>query len=116
MDSYIGVGLSAHSYFDGERFYNTSDLSRYLSGSERIFDIARTKEEERTEYVMLSLRTKHGFSNNEYKERYLDDFIELNRKKIEKYEKLGLLICDSERISLTESGFYVSNFIIADLL
>ena len=115
---YIGVGLAAHSFFEGERFSNTENLREYLSPNLKQY---RTKEKVSAsdlayEYTMLALRLKDGFSLSEYKERFSRDFLYGREEKIEAYKRQGFLVCDGEKISLTDEGFYVSNTILSDLL
>ncbi len=116
--NYIGFGLAAASYIDNERSVNTADMEEYLAGGEikpkSTEKIERGDEE--FEFVMLSLRLSEGLSLSEYKTKFGKDFYCENKKKIEKYESLGHLICDSQRIALTDSGFYISNSIICDFL
>ena len=113
---YIGVGLSAHSFFEGRRFCNTDDFSLYLTKNEPIFDKERDESDAAYEYAMLALRTSFGLDNARYKELFKIDFIETRREKIEKYQKMGLAVLSGERFILTEAGFYLSNAILVDLL
>lgn len=116
MDSYIGVGLSAHSYIFGERFCNTNSLNEYLAGGTKVREEGRTMADEAYEFAMLALRTKFGFLLKEYKDRFLQDFLLGRKEKIDRYTALGLMKCENGKIFLTESGFYVSNAILSDLL
>ena len=57
-----------------------------------------------------------GFSLDEYRSRFGEDFICARAAKIKRYESLGLVRVENERISLTEDGFYLSNTIMADII
>ena len=113
---YIGVGLSAHSYFQGRRFYNTDSLSDYLSSKGLQIEYERERDDAPYEYAMLALRTSFGLDNLEYKALFGVDFIETRKEKIKKYQELGFLTLSGQRLALTESGFYLSNSILVDLL
>ncbi len=116
LEDYIGVGLAAHSYFEGAHFSNPKDQGKYLSGladaHERLSD-----DDVAFEYAMLRLRTSYGISFAEYKKRTGSDFLtEERRERIDFYKARGLLVCDENRLALTAEGFYLSNTVISDLL
>ncbi len=115
---YIGLGISAHSFFRGLRYGNSDKPEEYLSDDFKRFRTVEKigKDEEAYEYAMLALRLKEGISLTDYKRRFLRDFTEGKDELIEKYEKLGLLIKDDFHIALTEHGFYLSNTILSELL
>jgi oxygen-independent coproporphyrinogen-3 oxidase len=115
-DDYIGVGVSAHSYFLGKRFYNTESIDSYINGAGIISERDENQNEAAYEYVMLALRTSEGFSLIDYKSRFFEDFLSGREEKLKKYEKLGYLVLSFDRIFLTEKGFYLSNLILSDLL
>ena len=117
-EEYIGVGLAAHSLFDGERFSNTEKLSEYLSQTAEQYRMKEkiSPDDVAYEYVMLRLRLDEGFSLKEYEEKFAKSFLEGREEKLKNYEKLGLLRISRNRISLTERGFYLSNAILSDLL
>ncbi len=117
-EEYIGVGLSAYSYFDGARFGNSDSIEEYLGGSYAKYsrEDKLDKDALAYEYVMLAFRLKEGFSLDEYKVRFDRDFLEGRADIIDRFEKVGYLINRNGRIALTESGFYVSNSILTELL
>ena len=115
---YIGVGLSAHSYFGNIRYANTALLSEYLKEK---FIKYRTEEkidcESRAyEYAMLRLRLKDGFSLSEYQEQFGKSFLLGREKKLDGFLHAGLLSCSEDRIAFTEKGFYLSNTLLSELL
>ena len=114
---FVGVGLSAYSYLDGERFGNTRDLQKYLDGigiSE--FRESIDIESQKYEYVMLALRLSEGVSLPEYKNLFSEDFTSGREKVISRLASGGYININDDSISLTEKGFYVSNYIITELL
>ena len=115
---YIGVGISAYSYFYGRRYGNSRSLTEYLSKnpkqyiSEELID----DSESAYEFAMLAFRLSAGLSLSEYEKRYGIDFLLNREEKIRAYVKSGYMGRAGDRIFLTEKGFYVSNTILTDLL
>ena len=117
-EEYVGFGLSAHSFYGGKRFYNTSDFDEYFT-----LDSAKYRMEESDtcgidpfEYVMLALRTDDGFLLSEYERLFGHNFLTDREDKLRAFSSGGFLTIDSGRLRLTHEGFYVSNSILADLL
>ena len=117
-EEYIGVGLSAYSYFDGERYGNTSNVESYLSGaSERKISSEQIDiSSEAYEYVMLALRLADGFSLDEYKSRFGEDFAESRLDTIKHLIDNGYAQIRDGNFSLTDRGMYVSNAILTELI
>ena len=115
---YIGVGISAYSYFNSKRYGNTSKISEYLSDNSAKYSSGEVidSESEAYEYVMLGLRLSEGISLSEYKRRFGKDFLFGKEEKINAYINTGYIIKTQDRIALTEKGFYVSNAILTELL
>ena len=116
LDEYLGLGLSAHSDFSGKRIENTKNLQKYLLGDwiENEIEIPITERE--FEFIMLGLRTSRGISKPEFFSRFGIDFDEKYGEKIEKLEKLGYFVQKGDFVALSESGFEVSNCILAQIL
>ena len=123
LDDYIGVGISAHSFFEGERFYNPADrfdistLTDYINARRsRTFEDKAKREDILCEFVMLGLRTSSGISLSEYKKRFGECFITPRTAVIDELIKNGLAEISTDRFYLTEQGMFVSNSIICELL
>ena len=117
-EEYIGLGLSAYSYFNSRRYGNTENLKEYLSKEEKncIYDEYIDEKNAEYEYAMLRLRLSEGFSLLDYEYRFGKSFLVGRRDKIDKYIRMGYMKLQGDRISFTERGFYVSNTILSDLL
>ena len=110
---YIGIGPSAHSYFNGKRFSVPADTGGFIKNaslpflSDTDYDtapvISETESEE--ERIMLGLRLAKGVSLPESKLNIAKRFAETGFGKIEN----GVF-------SLNDKGFRVSNSIIAALI
>ncbi len=117
-EEYIGLGLSAHSYYLGKRYSATEKIDEYFDD----FGTKYRKEERETigkdpfEYAMLALRLSDGFSLSEYKKLFNMDFTEGKNELLKIYSEKGLIKIENNRIYLTHKGFYVSNSIMAELL
>ena len=60
-DEYIGLGIAAHSYINGVRFNNTSELDKYLSDGFHSDDkIILKKQDKISEYIIMRLRLAGG--------------------------------------------------------
>ena len=91
---YLGIGKSAHSFWDGRRFY-------YNENFEIIDDGDGGTNEER---IMLGLRLTKGVPKA------------IITKPFDHLVKLGLLRETNERIALTPQGMLVSNAVINKLI
>lgn len=87
---YLGIGKSAHSFWQGERFYYDRNFKKISDGSGG----------DRNEKIMLGLRLNRGIESS----LVSVDYSEL--------VKAGLLIDDNNRLSLTPKGMLVSNYVI----
>lgn len=111
---YLGFGVSAASYRDGERLVHTRELETYLAAAaagapipgeaERLQGIKAVGEA-----VMIALRTAQGVELREFKERYGVDVAERFAPVVARYERDGLLEHDDDRIVLTRRGRFLAN-------
>ena len=116
MQDYIGVGLTAASCFDSKRYVNTADFEEYFKADFTNYNRSTDECDGQYEYAMLALRLKDGISLSDYRERFGTDFTLGKEEKIREYSDKGLLNTESGRLHLTEKGFYVSNYILSELL
>ena len=94
LTDYLGIGASAHSLWQGRRFYYDREFNIIADGE-------GGSEEER---IMLGLRLNKGISKK------------LIKKDCSKFINTGLLKENSGQISLTPQGMLVSNYIISELI
>ena len=91
---YLGIGKSAHSFWQGERFFYDCNFKKISDGTGG----------GRDEKIMLGLRLNKGIEKS-----LIDvDYSEL--------VKAGLLVDGNDRISLTPKGMLVSNYVINYLM
>lgn len=106
-EEYFGIGPSAHSFLDGERFYCSPDTEKFISDTsqERVSLGTGGDPEEK---AMLALRlTKEGLR--------LEDFPEAE-SRAEPLLKSGLVKKEQGALMLTAEGCLVSNEIICRLI
>ena len=94
LDEYLGLGASAHSFYEGKRFFTDENFNIISDGE------GGTKEER----IMLGLRLNKGIKK-ELITKYYQPFIDMGYM-----QELG------ESIALTPKGMLVSNTIINELL
>lgn len=124
-DEYLGFGVSAHSYFNGNRFSFTPDLGRYIRGVEGIREnrVTITDENEAVEererigeYIMLRFRLRAGIDTREFSRRFGLDFDTLYGYKCLRYIQNGFMTCRDGIYALTPAGMFISNYILSDIL
>ncbi|MBV8688683.1 MAG: radical SAM family heme chaperone HemW [Candidatus Eremiobacteraeota bacterium] len=111
---YLGFGVGAASFHNGERSVHTRQLSEYVgavesdgaipSQRETLRDAARTGEA-----AMLSLRTRAGIRFEEFNARYGIDFLKFYAPVIRDLRAAGLLDVDDQRATLTKRGLFLAN-------
>ena len=110
---YIGFGAGAHSYYGGKRFSGVADVSRFIALAEDDYysptdynmQPLLSDADKNAERIMLGLRTSKGIRADKRLEEKSRVFIRQGYAKLE-----------NDYLSLTESGYRISNHIIAELL
>ncbi|MGN0532062.1 MAG: radical SAM family heme chaperone HemW [Eubacterium sp.] len=91
---YLGLGKSAHSYWNGRRFYYDQEFNLVNDG-------VGGSDEER---IMLGLRLTEGVDKS------------LLNRDVTPYIDMGLMTYRGDRVALTPQGMLVSNTIISQLM
>ena len=121
---YLGLGVAAHSYLDGEtktRHSNTENLKDYLrmirEGAKPIVHAETlTSVDVLEEYLMLRLRLTQGICAADYQDRFGEDFFIRFAEPIETAEKAGLIRKTAEGIKPTLKGFDLQNTLIGEFV
>lgn len=118
---YLGLGVSAHSYIDGYRYFNTKRLDTYISNlnegkspvDAREYIATEIAREER---LMLSLRTAKGLDLEKFKQDFNENLLKTKQNEIKK-------LLDDNRIEIvdgfmrvTDENYTVLNSIIVELM
>ncbi len=111
-EEYLGIGPSAHSFLDGERFNYDSDFQKFYAG-ETTYE---SKGGDQEEYIMLALRLSEGLVYDKYYERFSEKLSDTFLCAAHQLESAGLLTIGNDAICLTVKGFLVSNAVIGYLL
>lgn len=123
-DEYLGLGVSAHSFFNGNRFSFIADTEKYINGitvpGSKIKiteDCEKIEERERMgEYIMLRMRLASGINSSEFMRKFGFSLEELFGDKLSSLEKGGYMRIHDGNYSLTPRGMFVSNYILSDML
>lgn len=116
-DEYIGLGVAAHSYIDGERFYNTSDFKEYLNGNFHCEEkIMLSTEDKISEYIIMRLRLSDGIFEEEFYKRFNKDFYLLYKNQLDNFIKSGFIKYENKAYKLSDKGINVSNSIMCEFV
>jgi oxygen-independent coproporphyrinogen-3 oxidase len=121
IGQYIGVGASASSYYNNERYTNIKSIAGYINKinkDEKVIDFVEkyTEDKKLKDYIILKLRTTKGILYDDFKEKFKFDFKEKYSNIIDKLVKAGLSKEEKNSFSLTERGFIVSNKILQEFI
>lgn len=120
-EEYLGLGLGAHSYWNGERFHNPYGLEEYIQAGgapERLEQDRETVsgQDALAEFMFLGLRLTEGVSFARFRERFGREMGEVYGGQMAKLVRLGLLAEDGTGIRLTRRGTDVSNVVFGEFL
>lgn len=116
-DEYIGIGVAAHSYYAGERFFNTDSLEEYLNGRYRTGAAEKVAGKDAvSEFIIMGLRKTGGIEKKEFKRRFGKEIGELYGKEIEKFKRAGLMAENDSNLRLTFEGVNVSNSVLCEFV
>ncbi len=113
LNDYLGLGPSAHSFVNGNRFYFTDDTEEFIQGKDPVFDCLGG---DATEYIMLRLRMRKGINLISLKYFYGDEPYNRIQKKAPFLKEKGLVFYDGVILTLTEKGMLLSNAVISELI
>ncbi|WP_455093029.1 radical SAM family heme chaperone HemW [Parvimonas micra] len=107
---YLGLGISAHSYLNDERFSNTVNLAKYIkelqSGNVPIeFREKLDMPTKKFEYIIMNMRLKDGFLISDYNSFFESDFLEENKKAVKIGLENNVVEIKDDRIYFTKRGF-----------
>lgn len=107
---YLGLGISAHSYLNDERFSNTVNLSKYIKELQNGNIPVDFREKldmptKKFEYIIMNMRLKEGFLISDYNRLFESDFLEENRKAVKIGLENNVVEIKDDRIYFTKRGF-----------
>lgn len=115
---YLGLGIGAHSLTKTQRWRNADNFKEYYDCIDREnykFDVRKlTKEEQESEYIMLSFRLQNGVDLSEFYARFDNDFLSKYSHAIEKNE--NYLDITQKRVAIKYEYLQLMNGIIVDFI
>ena len=118
-DMYLGLGPSAHSFYDNKRLWNVSNNTQYVKSlAQNLLPLQEevlSLEDRYNEYVMTSLRTKWGCSIAEIETNFSSELAAYFRNEIEQYVSTENVLVKKEVYYLSEKGKLLADKIASDL-
>lgn len=118
--SYLGIGPSAHSYNKNTRSWNISSIYDYIKNSkDNIFNAEIEPVDKKTaynDYVLTRLRTMWGADLNEIETLFGEEYKRYFRSNVSEFLKSGEVVQENGKIKITETGLFISDRIMSDLM
>ena len=115
---YLGFGLSAHSYYQKQRYSNIENLEQYIENVQKglleknkILQEEQNQEEEQREYMLLGLRKLQGVSIQAFQTKFGNHPLKLYANSLEKLQKENLIEIKKDTIQLTNRGLDLANLV-----
>ncbi len=112
-ERYLGAGASAHSYDGRARWWNPSDLGRYLIGEIAEHEVL-TDSDRYNEFIMTRLRTAAGVSLEELGKNFGARKLQRFLSRAEEFAAQGKLAVEGGRVRILEHEMLRSDTFIAD--
>jgi len=120
---YLGLGPSAHSHIRGERWWNVSEVDRYLQQlADRQLPVDKREKlnaaNRLDESILLRLRTDGGLSKTRFEEitqRSFADFLDAIRARFGEGFFHDYAYIRNDSLQLTLKGWFVSDYLISRL-
>ncbi|MGH8003913.1 MAG: radical SAM family heme chaperone HemW, partial [Limisphaerales bacterium] len=117
---YLGLGPSAHSFFDKQRWANIRSRSIYqrkLDGNELPLEFEETVDQKKAleEALLLCLRQKEGICLGNFKTEFAYDLEKEKQALLNKLTAQNFARKENGQLRLTPVGFYVSDRIVFEL-
>jgi oxygen-independent coproporphyrinogen-3 oxidase len=125
MEDYLGLGLGAHSFLDGTRFGNVTDLSEYIrTGGENIpegspftaWTHRNTADENISEYLITGMRKMRGIDLTDFEARFGATLESIHPEALQRYQKQGLIEIEDNCLRFTKKGIDISNRVLAEFV
>ena len=115
---YIGMGPSAHSYMDAERYWNHRSVNKYLQDIRQgKLPIAAKEKLSREQMIMeavyLGFRTTRGIDLADFKHRFGIDFLKIFHETITEFKRDNFLKVTNTHCALTQKGMVLLDSITA---
>ncbi len=114
LNSYLGLGAGAHSYHQGQRWWNYRGVRRYIE-SQHAGDSARddgevlSSMEQMREYVWLGLRRRRGVDRERFYAKFKEPLDQVFAPQIRELTAMGLVESENTNLRLTVRGQDLAN-------
>lgn len=119
-EKYLGCGASAHSYNGHSRQWNVASIEKYIQGIEQKkpeYEIEKLDLYTRyNDFVITTIRTSWGMSLSKLKSDFGDALYQYCMRMAQPHLEQGTLEIIDHVLRLTESGIFVSDGIMSDML
>lgn len=115
-EEYYGCGLGASGYVNKVRYTNTRSMPEYLKGNRIYMKEKVTKELLLTYYLITNLRLEKGFERKDFKNKFGIDFLDKYKDKISKHKLEKYFDIKEDRISFTDDGILLMDFVLLKIL
>lgn len=116
--AYYGIGPSAHSYVNGNRYHNIAHNVQYMNGIEQKISVQQQEElspeNKFNEYIMTRLRCKTGV-DMEYLKRNFSQLYGSIEPAIASESAKGNLILGEKAIRLSTKGKFIADQVAMEL-
>lgn len=123
-EEYVGLGVAAHSYLNGERFGATKNLKTYIYAMTYVkkkipiyvsYEEINEKEAAK-EYFLLNMRLYQGIDIKDFARDFGMDVAKMYLIPLEKYIDDGYVTMSKGIYAFTEKGMLVSSYIKTEVL
>ncbi len=118
-EKYLGIGPSAHSFYNNKRWWNVSNNSNYIKAIQNeltFFEVENIDEQTAyNEYVLTRLRTIWGVDLTDLSKSFSPKFVTYFIDESKKYLNSTHLQKNNHVISLTKKGIVIADKISSDL-
>lgn len=116
---YLSFGTSAHSFVNGERWWNYSSLKKYISeialnGNAKAGGEILSAGDSLNEYVMLALRSS-GLDTLEFRALFGGSWLVSKMNYFKELEKHSFVTIMNDKISLTKKGYLMCDEILKNI-
>ncbi|MBP5661234.1 MAG: radical SAM family heme chaperone HemW [Lachnospiraceae bacterium] len=112
---YYGFGMAAASFYGGKRYQTHSDLKRFISGDFTAEIEKLSGDDAMAEFMFLGLRLVSGVTREDFLRCFGKNIDDIYGPELKKLESEGLL-CNGERIYLTDKGMDVANYCMSEFI
>ncbi len=119
-EKYLGLGASAHSFDEKTRQWNISSIEKYnqaVSHSLPFYEMETLSEKEKyNEFIITSLRTKKGIDLTLLEKKFGKEMLNYCIQNCQTHINNNRLCLKHNFVTLTQTGIFVSDKLIEDLI